>query len=134
MLLAWRRSTGRDDYGFQSLPSFIQLLPRWPLTRARGTCVKFSAMGKLLDRAIEEAHKLPESEQEAVGAWLLAEIESERRWDELFSRPPSEALRRMAEEALEERRRGLRTGTCGVPAFPRGPSSSRTQLQKSSCH
>ena len=45
-------------------------------------------MGKLLERAIAEAHKLPESEQEAVGAWLLAEIESERRWDELFSRPP----------------------------------------------
>lgn len=66
-------------------------------------------MGKLLERAIEEAHKLPESDQEAVGAWLLAEIESERRWDELFSRPPSETLRRMAEEALEEHRRGLTT-------------------------
>ncbi len=66
-------------------------------------------MGKLLERAIEEAHKLPESDQEAVGAWLLAEIESERRWDELFSRPPSETLRRMAEDALEEHRRGLTT-------------------------
>ena len=63
-------------------------------------------MGKLLDRAIEEAHKLPESEQEAVGAWLLAEIESERRWDELFSQPPSDALKRMAEQALEEHRQG----------------------------
>jgi len=66
-------------------------------------------MRKLLQRAIEEAHKLPESEQEAVGAWLLAELESERRWDELFSRPPSEALKRMAEEALDEHRRGLTT-------------------------
>ncbi len=66
-------------------------------------------MGKLLERAINEAHKLPEREQEAVGAWLLAEIELERRWDELFSRPPSEVLRRMAEEALEEHRRGLTT-------------------------
>jgi len=71
--------------------------------------IEFSAMGKLLERAIKEAHKLPESEQEAVGAWLLAEIESERRWDELFSRPPSEALKRMAEEALEEHRHGLTT-------------------------
>lgn len=70
---------------------------------------KISAMGKLLERAIEEAHKLPENEQEAVGAWLLAEIESERRWDELFSRPPSGALKRMAEEALEEHHRGLTT-------------------------
>jgi hypothetical protein len=63
-------------------------------------------MGRLLERAIDEAHKLPDSEQEAVGAWLLAEIESERRWDELLSRPPSDALKRMAEEALEEHRRG----------------------------
>jgi HEPN domain-containing protein len=63
-------------------------------------------MGKLLKRAIEEAEKLPDSEQEAIGSWLLAEIESERRWDELFSRPPSEALKRMAEEALEDYRAG----------------------------
>lgn len=64
-------------------------------------------MGKLLERAIEEAYKLPESDQEAVGAWLLAEIESERRWDELFSRPPSDTLKRMAEEALAEHRAGI---------------------------
>lgn len=66
-------------------------------------------MGKLLERAIEEAHKLSDDEQEAVGAWLLAEIESERRWDELFSRPPSEALERMAAEALEDFRAGRTT-------------------------
>ncbi len=63
-------------------------------------------MGKLLDRAIAEAHKLPEDEQEALAWWLLEEIESDRRWDELFSRPPSEALKRMAEEALEDYRAG----------------------------
>lgn len=68
-----------------------------------------NVMGRLLELAIEEAHKLPESDQEAVGAWLLAEIESERRWDELFSRPASDTLKRMAEEALEERRQGLTT-------------------------
>jgi len=67
---------------------------------------KLDTMGKLLKRAIEEAEKLPDSEQEAIGSWLLAEIESERRWDELFSRPPSEALKRMAEEALEDYRAG----------------------------
>jgi hypothetical protein len=63
-------------------------------------------MGKLLARAIEEAHKLSDDEQEDIGAWLLAEIESERRWDELFSRRPSEALERMAAEALEDFRAG----------------------------
>lgn len=67
------------------------------------------AMGKLLDRAIEEAHQLPDDEQEAIGAWLLAEIESERRWDELFSRPPSKALEAMAAEALEDYRVGRTT-------------------------
>jgi hypothetical protein len=59
-------------------------------------------MGKLLERAIEEAHKLSDNDHEAIGAWLLAEIESERRWDELFSRPPSEVLERMAAEALTD--------------------------------
>lgn len=66
-------------------------------------------MGRLLEQAIAEAHQLPEDEQEAIGAWLLAEIESERKWDELFSRPPSAALERMAAEALEEHRAGLTT-------------------------
>lgn len=63
-------------------------------------------MGKLLERAIEEAHKLSDDEQEAIGSWLLAEIESERRWDQLFSRAPSEALELMAEEALQDHRAG----------------------------
>lgn len=63
-------------------------------------------MGKLLERAIEEAQKLTDDDQEAVGAWLLAEMESERRWSELFPRPPSEALERMAAEALEDIRAG----------------------------
>ena len=66
-------------------------------------------MGRLLAQAIEEAQKLPDDEQEAIGAWLLAEIESERRWDELFSRPPSEALERMAAEVLEDFRAGRTT-------------------------
>jgi hypothetical protein len=67
------------------------------------------AMGELLERAIEEAHKLPNDEQESIGAWLLAEIDSERRWDDLFSRPPAGALERMAVEALEDYRHGRTT-------------------------
>jgi hypothetical protein len=65
-------------------------------------------MGKLLKKAISEASKLPESEQEAIGAWLLAEMESERRWDELFAKPGS-ALDRMADQALKDHERGLTT-------------------------
>lgn len=65
-------------------------------------------MGRLLEKAISEASKLPESEQEAIGAWLLEEIESERRWAELF-RKSSVVLERMAEEALKEHKQGLTT-------------------------
>ena len=63
-------------------------------------------MGKLLEKAIAEASKLSEGEQETIGAWLLAEIESERRWDELFARP-SDILERMADQALREHKAGL---------------------------
>jgi hypothetical protein len=63
-------------------------------------------MGELLERAIEEAHKLPEEEQEAIGAWLLAEIDSETRWDDLFAHPASETLNRLGDEALEDHRSG----------------------------
>lgn len=63
-------------------------------------------MGKLLKKAISEASKLPESEQEAIGAWLLAEMESKRRWDDLFARQGS-ALDRLADQAVKEHERGL---------------------------
>ena len=60
-------------------------------------------MGQLLERAIEEARRLPEEDQEALGWLMLEEIDSERKWDELFSRPPSPALERMMDEALDYR-------------------------------
>ncbi len=63
-----------------------------PLFHHDDQSTTIAGMGRLLERAIEEAQKLSDDEQEAIGAWLLAEIESERRWDQLFSRPPSEAL------------------------------------------
>lgn len=63
-------------------------------------------MGKLLEKAIAEVHRLPESEQEAIAAWLLAEIESEKKWDELFAKP-SAVIERMADEAIREHEAGL---------------------------
>ncbi|HYM61513.1 MAG TPA: hypothetical protein VEZ11_11550 [Thermoanaerobaculia bacterium] len=63
-------------------------------------------MSKLLERAMAEASKLPEQEQDAFAAWILAELESERRWDDLFSRS-QDLLARMAEEARQEYRAGL---------------------------
>jgi len=65
-------------------------------------------MGRLLEKAILEASKLPDSEQETIGAWLLEQIETERPWDELFGRSSS-ALERMADRALEEHDHGLTT-------------------------
>ncbi len=60
-------------------------------------------MTQLMEQAMDRASQLPEAEQDALAAILLREIESERRWDELFSRPASgDLLARMANEALAE--------------------------------
>ena len=58
-------------------------------------------VSKLLERAVAEASKLPESEQDAFGAWILAELESEHRWDKLFAQSP-DLLSALAAEAIRE--------------------------------
>jgi hypothetical protein len=64
-------------------------------------------MTDLMRQAIDEASKLPDSEQDALAAILLGEIDSERRWDELFARPEShDLLSRLADRVLESRRAG----------------------------
>lgn len=63
-------------------------------------------MGKVLQQALAELTKLPEAEQDAVGAWILAELESERRWDDLFARS-ADLLAEMAAEAVREDEAGL---------------------------
>ncbi len=62
-------------------------------------------MTKLLERAFNEASRLPVEEQDAFATWLLKELESEKRWNELFA-GSQEALAKLAEEALSEHRRG----------------------------
>jgi len=62
-------------------------------------------MGRLLDEVIAEASKLRETERESFAKWALAELESERRWDELFAES-QDMLATMAEEALGEHRAG----------------------------
>jgi len=64
-----------------------------------------TAMTNLLDEAYAAAKELPEEEQEAIGAVLLAEIDADRRWDELFAKP-SDVIERMADKALEDYRLG----------------------------
>lgn len=63
-------------------------------------------MGKLLDQLITEAAKLPDEEPEAFAAFMLAELESERQWDDLFARS-QDPLAQMAAEARQEYRAGL---------------------------
>ncbi|MBI2918414.1 MAG: hypothetical protein HYY01_10525 [Chloroflexi bacterium] len=62
-------------------------------------------MTKLLGKAVAELSKLPEKEQDAVAAWLLEELTSERRWDRLFS-ASHDKLAALADEALDEHHGG----------------------------
>jgi len=62
-------------------------------------------MTKLLEQAFSEAAKLADAEQDALAKWLLAEIESERRWEELWA-SSHEALAGWAAEAEAEYGRG----------------------------
>jgi len=62
-------------------------------------------MTKLLEKAFIEAAKLSDQEQDAFGVWLLEELASEQRWDELFAKS-SPKLESMANEALAEYRAG----------------------------
>ena len=62
-------------------------------------------MTELLEKAFAEAAKLPAQEQDALATALLAEIDSERRWDQLFERS-ADVLSDLAQEALNEHRAG----------------------------
>jgi hypothetical protein len=62
-------------------------------------------MTELLKQAMAAAAKLPDAEQDVLARWILENLESERRWDELFARSP-DGLAQLAEEALAELRAG----------------------------
>ena len=62
-------------------------------------------MTRLLKKAFEKTSALPAREQDAIGGWLLKELESEERWAKLFA-DSQDALSKLAGEALEEHRRG----------------------------
>ena len=89
-------------------------------TDSRGSCARrllcegphsYEIGGKqinqLLQRAFERAAELPQAEQDKFARFLLAELESEGQWAELFARTGSEdLLERLADEALSEHRAG----------------------------
>jgi len=60
-------------------------------------------MTKRLEKAFEEASKLPQREQDALAEWLMEELASERRWEELLARS-QDRVAEMADEARKKYR------------------------------
>lgn len=58
-------------------------------------------MTQLLERAISEISKLPDTEQDALATILLEEMASEQRWADAFAKS-QDMLADMASEALAE--------------------------------
>lgn len=61
-------------------------------------------MTKMLEKALAEVAKLSEEEQNALAAWLLEELASERRWERLLA-SSSDKLAALADAALTEHKR-----------------------------
>jgi hypothetical protein len=62
-------------------------------------------MTELLQKAFDEAAKLPREEQDALASWVLDELASEARWTDAFAKS-QDKLARLAEEARAEFRQG----------------------------
>lgn len=62
-------------------------------------------MTELLEKAFREAAKLSPEEQDAIAAMLLAELESERRWDDRFARSQDELVQ-LADQAFDDENAG----------------------------
>ena len=62
-------------------------------------------MTRLLEKAFEEASKLPEEDQDALAEMLLNDLESEERWAEAFDKS-QDKLALLAKEALAEFNQG----------------------------
>lgn len=59
----------------------------------------------MLKQAFREAAKLSPEEQDAIASMLLAELDSERRWDERFAES-QDALARLAKQAVDDENAG----------------------------
>jgi hypothetical protein len=58
-------------------------------------------MTQLLQQAIGEIQKLPDADQDAIAALILAELEDDRRWDEQFAQCQPQ-LAKLAEKVRED--------------------------------
>ncbi len=62
-------------------------------------------MTKLLEKAFDEASRLPEVDQNALAKWVLDELHSERAWEKAFAES-EDVLDKLADEAIAEKRKG----------------------------
>lgn len=62
-------------------------------------------MTKLLEKAFEEASRLPEADQNALAKWVLDELHSEGAWEKTFAES-EDVLEKFADEAIAEKRKG----------------------------
>jgi hypothetical protein len=62
-------------------------------------------MTRTLQKALTRVSKLPKKEQEAVGKWLLAELDADQHWDQSFQRSQTR-LAELGREALRDHRAG----------------------------
>lgn len=65
-------------------------------------------MTRLLEKAFDVASRLPTLEQNIVARMVLEEIESENKWDHLFSES-EDTLAQLAQEALQDYAQGKTT-------------------------
>jgi len=59
-------------------------------------------MTALLEKAMSHVNALPPEEQDVVASLILEEIESEKRWDELFAGSQGQ-LAQLAEQAIADK-------------------------------
>jgi len=62
-------------------------------------------MTRLLEKAFKEASKLPVVNQNALAKWLLEELESEKKWEQMFAESEN-VLEHLADEAIETHKKG----------------------------
>jgi len=65
-------------------------------------------MTRLLEKAFNEAARLPEVDQNALAKWVLDELHSETKWQRTFGES-EDIVDKLADEALDDKRRGKTT-------------------------
>ena len=63
-------------------------------------------MTALLEKAMTQVKRLPDSQQNAIAALILEEMQNDIHWDDAFDKS-QDLLARLASEALEEDKLGI---------------------------